>query len=253
LSTPGEPDRSPDPANPVAGAGEAPAAGPRTGRNPWIWISAALALLAAGFLVWALVLRSDLDDSEQANTQLQSQIDQAAKTGGSAVDDAKALYDDVAQQLGVTSDALAATEQDLAQAKKIAAGATAAAGVAAAAAVKARKDADAADQKAADATEEAEQATTETDKAKAEADKADAETDKAKATADEAEAERDKATAEADLAKSKATIVAGCAKSYLSAFGTLLEGGESAKDRLSTLREGLSTITADCKTALSGT
>src|SRR5258707_107338 len=140
VSTPDDPDAaSPDTSQ---DAGEATAAEPRSHRNPWIWISAALAVLAAGLGIWALMLRSDLDSSKQDNAELQSQIDQAAKAGGTAVDEAKALYDDVAQQLGSTSETLAATEQDLEQAKKIAAGATVAAAGAAAAAVKAGKNAD---------------------------------------------------------------------------------------------------------------
>lgn len=247
MSTPDEPGRPSGDAGPAEDPGAATSAKPR---NPWIWVSAALALLAAGFLVWALVVRSDLDASEQDNQKLQAQADQAAQQGGTAVDQAKALYDDLAQQLGSANETLAATQQDLEQAKKIAVAATAAAATAAAALVKAGKDADKADEQIAKATQDAEQATTDADKAKAEADKADAETDKANAETDKANAERDKATAEADLAKSKATILAGCAKSYVSAFGALLEG-DSVKEQAATLRESLRTITADCKSALS--
>jgi chromosome segregation ATPase len=238
-------------ANP-ADDGETTTAKPGKRRNRWIWASAALALLAAGFLIWALMLRSDLDQSEQDNEQLQSQIDQAAKAGGTAIDQAKAIYDDIAQQLGSTSEALATTEQDLEHAKKLAAAAATAAAAAAAAAVKAGKDADQADKQGADATKQAEQATTETDRAKAETDKANAEADKAKAETDKANAERDKATAGAELAKSKAAIVADCAKAYLSAFGALFEG-DSVTDQAAAVRESLRSITTDCKTALSET
>ena len=42
--------------------------------TPWIWVSAALALLAAGFLVWALVLRSDLDRAESQFRQAYEMI-----------------------------------------------------------------------------------------------------------------------------------------------------------------------------------
>ncbi len=264
MSSPDEPDRTTDAANPVLG--QDAAAKPHGRRNIWIWISAAVTLVAAGFLIWALMLRSDLDSSKQDNAQLQSQIDQAAKSGSAAVDEAKTLYNDVAQELGSTSEALATSQQDLEKAKKIGAGAVAAVAAAAAAAVKASKDSDQADKKAAeadknaaDATKQAEQATSDAEKAKAEADKAKAETEKAnaeaekaKAEADKAKADGDKATAEADLVKSKAAIVADCAKAYVSAFGALFEG-ESAKDQAPAVRESLKPITADCKAALSGT
>ena len=240
-----------------------PAPAPKKQRNRWIWVSAGLGLLAAGFLVWALMLRSDLDSAKQDNKALQAQIDDAKSKGTTAADEAKAIYDEITQQLGATSEDLANTQSELDKAKKAAAAATAAAAAAAAAAVKAGNNADAADQQSQDAqkqideasaeaekaSEATEKAQAETKKANAEADQARAERDKATAEADQAKAERDKATAEAQLAQSRASILADCAKAYVSAAGTLF-AGESVKDQAPAVRKQLDAITGDCKAAL---
>lgn len=224
---------------------------PGTRRTRWIWASAALAVLAAGCLAWALALRADLHAAEQDNQALQAQIDQAAHAGGSAIEEAKVLYADVNEQLGAMTETLAATEQDLERAKRVAATAAATAAVATAAAVKARRKAEQAGEEAAAEGRRAEDATTEADKAEAEVEQAQAEAEQAKAQADEADAEREKAVADADVVKSRATIVAGCAKAYASALGGLFDG-EGFEDQAPGVREDLRAITADCKTALSG-
>jgi chromosome segregation ATPase len=84
-----------------------------------------------------------------------------------------------------------------------------------------------AEQEAAAAKQQASQATNQTDKAKAEA---------------------DQAKAEAKAANSKVQVAAGCAESYVSAFGALFDGQGSDE-----VRQQLQTITADCKAALAGT
>jgi hypothetical protein len=38
-------------------------------RNPWIWICAVLALAAAGLLIWALTIQSDLDSTLRQQTR----------------------------------------------------------------------------------------------------------------------------------------------------------------------------------------
>jgi uncharacterized coiled-coil DUF342 family protein len=92
------------------------------------------------------------------------------------------------------------------------------------------------------ATGQAEQqAQQDADAAKQAAEKADHATDKAKAEADQAKAET-------EAVQSKAAIAADCAKAYVSAFGTLFEGGDQA----ATVRDQLQGITADCKAALGG-
>ena len=148
--------------------------------------------MAAGLLVWALSVKSDQESTqdELASTKQQlekSEQQQAQATptatptpadegsggavaiaGGLAA--AKAVYDDLTEQLGATQQDLAATEQDLKEAN--------------AKAEQADKDAAAAEKQAASADNE-------TDKAKAEADQA-----KAEATAAES-----KAAVVADCAK----------------------------------------------------
>ena len=205
-------------------------------RNPWIWVCAVLALVAAGLLIWALTIQSDLDGTQQdlatANDELdtasqeldrtneeldstkqdleasQSQSDERNSAGGVLVA-GKVLYDEFAEQLDATNEDLAATQKELEDAKK--------------AESNAEKDAAAAKQDAAAADDEA-------DKLKAEA---------------------DQAQAEAEAAQSKAAVAAGCAKAYISALGGLFEGTD-ARDQAPVVREQLSDVTAACKDELAG-
>ncbi len=196
-------------------------------RNWWVWISALLALVAAGLLVWALSVKSDQESTQDELTSTKQQLEtseqqqaQATATptpadegsggavavaGGLAA--AKAVYDDLTAQLGATEQDLASTEQDL-------------------------KDADA----------KAEQAEQDAAAAEKQAASADNETDKAKAEADQAKAE-------ATAAESKATVVADCAKAYFSALGTLFEGDDVGA-QASKVREQLKGITSECQAAL---
>ena len=159
--------------------------GPEKHRNWWIWVSGLLALVAAGLLVWALSVKSDQEDTQAALETTEQQLEQSeqraqatptptptptpaddrsggavAVAGGLAA--AKAVYDDLTEQLGATQQDLAATEQDLKEANA---------------------KAEQADEDAAAAEKQAASADNETDKAKAEADKA-----KAEATAAESKA-----------------------------------------------------------------
>jgi len=210
---------------------DAQPAGSSTGkrRNWWVWISALLALVAAGLLVWALSVKSDqestqdelastkqqLEKSEQQQAQATPTATPTPADGGSGgavavaggLAAAKAVYDDLTEQLGATQEDLAATEQDLKEAN--------------AKAEQADKDAAAAEKQAASA---------------------DNETDKAKAEADQAKAE-------ATAAESKAAIVAECAKAYFSAFGTLFEGDDVGA-QAEQVREQLKGITSECQAAL---
>ena len=210
---------------------DAQPAGSSTGkrRNWWVWISALLALVAAGLLVWALSVKSDqestqdelastkqqLEKSEQQQAQATPTATPTPADGGSGgavavaggLAAAKAVYDDLTEQLGATQEDLAATEQDLKEAN--------------AKAEQADKDAAAAEKQAASA---------------------DNETDKAKAEADQAKAE-------ATAAESKAAVVADCAKAYFSAFGTLFEGDDVGA-QAEQVREQLKGITSECQAAL---
>jgi uncharacterized protein YoxC len=137
-------------AQPSSAGAEAP---PKR-RNPWIWVCAVLGVLAAGLLIWALAIQSDLDSTEQDVANLQSQMDANADTGSAVLGGAKALYDDLKNELGTTSEDLATTQQDLDEAEQ--AGAQA-------------------QQEASAAKDSAAKADNATDKAKAEADQAKAE------------------------------------------------------------------------------
>ena len=156
-------------------------------RNWWIWVSAGLAVVAIALLAWALSVKSDLDGTQQdlASTQeelaatkeqlasAQKELDSTKEELQAAEEDrdgavlkagslaaVKALYDDLAEQLGATEEDLAATQQDLDDAQG---------------------RADQAEQDAAAAKERAAQSGDETEKAQAEADQAKAEADAANA------------------------------------------------------------------------
>ena len=124
-------------------------------RNPWMWISAVLAVVAAGLLIWALNAQSDADSAQQDADELQSQVEQGKDTGSAVAADAKTAYDDLTQELGVTNEDLATTEKALQDAEQ--------------AAAQAEQDAAAAEREAAEATSETDKAKAETDQAKAEA------------------------------------------------------------------------------------
>ena len=209
-----------------------PEAEPEKRRNAWIWVSAVLALLAIGLLVWALSLKSDLDsandDLAAANKQVSSakqELDKAqdtpTPTPTEEADDgdaallaagavaAKALYDDLSDRLGATEQDLAETQQRLDDAERQA--------------EQAEKDAAAADKRAAEASNETEKA----------------------------QAEADKAQAEADAANAKLAIAKDCAKSYIASVGALLDA-EDPEAKAAEVREQFKSITADCKAALEG-
>jgi hypothetical protein len=208
-------------------------------RNPWIWISAVLAVVAVGLLVWALTSESDNDSTDQqlASTQeqldgTQAELESTQKELDSAKQDVeelqqssaedsgdgravltagafaavKAVVDDLEEQLGATQDDLAAADEEIKQANDQA--------------EQAAEDAAAAKNKAAQASDETEKA----------------------------QAEADQAKAEAQAAESKAAVVADCARAYVSAFGQLFEG-DDAGDQADAVREQLNGITAECKTA----
>ena len=131
-------------------------------RNPWIWISVALAVVAVGLLVWGLKTQSDLDDANQQVKDLQAQINKGKTAGGAAAVSFKAVYDDLEKQLGAANSDLASTQQDLQAAEQ--------------AAAKAQQDAAAAKQKASQSGNATDKANAEAEQAKAEAKAAEAQT-----------------------------------------------------------------------------
>ena len=199
-------------------------------RNHWIWVSALLLIVAAGLLIWALTIRSDLDDTQQelagaqqASADTQQELDTAKQDlaeqesesdrslgAGAVLAAGKALYDQLAEDLDATDQDLAETQQELEEAEQTA--------------TQAEQDAEAAKQAAADAGSETEKAT----------------------------AQADQATADVEAAQSRAAVAADCAKAYVAAFGALFEG-DSARDEAPAVREQLAGITATCKDDLAGT
>jgi hypothetical protein len=158
-STPGPDDRATE--SGAGGRGDPPEGTPKKHRSAWVWVSAGLAVIAVGLLVWALTVQSDLDSTEEDVQDLQAQVENESEAGDAATSVARTLSD----ELGATEEDLAATEQQL----------------------------DAAEDDAAQADEAAA-------KAKQAADTAENATDKAQAEADQAQAEADAATSRAEIA-----------------------------------------------------
>ena len=74
---------TPDPRDPTAAPdGAAPE---KKHRNPWVWVSVGLAVVAVGLLIWALKTNSDLNSTQEDVDDLQSQVDQGQETGSTFV------------------------------------------------------------------------------------------------------------------------------------------------------------------------
>jgi cobalamin biosynthesis protein CobT len=134
----------------------APEPAPKKHRNPWIWISGALAIAAIGLLVWALTVQSDLDDTNAELDQVQAQVQDNADSGGDFAAAAKVAYDELANSIGAAGeDAQASIEETQAQVDEAE-----------------QQAQEAGQQAAAAASDGAEQLQAETDEAKAQADAA---------------------------------------------------------------------------------
>jgi uncharacterized protein YoxC len=168
----------------------------RRRHNPWIWISAVLAVVAVGLGIWAYSTKSDLDDANDDVARLQSQVDQSKGAGGTVLATVKAAFQDLSAQLGATNQDLATTQQQLQDAQ--------------ANAQKAAQDAAAA-----------------------------------------VKGSKEEAQAKLQEAQSKASVAAGCAKSYVGAFGALFDG-DSVRAQAATVKQQLQSVSATCKTALQG-
>jgi len=223
----------------------APPDAPKQRRNVWIWVSAATAVIAIGLLVWAVTLRSDLDqtqddlsgtqqqlsstnqqleaaqqdltsteqqldDAEQAPTPAPTPEDDQSRDGTAALVAAGALVTGLARELGATQEDVAAAEQEVTDAQQQA--------------EEAEQEASAAKRQAEDATDEAEKA----------------------------DAQVTQANAERDAAQAKARIAAECGKAYVSAFGGLFGSG-NVREQVPAVRKDLQGITTECKTAFAGT
>ena len=132
-------------------AGEPPPEDKKKHRNPWVWISGALALIAVGLLIWGATSQADLENAEDDVTELRTQVNDESAEAEAAKD----VADELAQDLGATSEDLAASEDQLAQAED--------------AAADAQQDAEAAKQQAEKAGNATEQAQAQAKEAQAEA------------------------------------------------------------------------------------
>ena len=212
-----------------------PADPPGKHRNRWIWVSAVLAVIAIGSLIWALTIRSDLDatqkelDTAQAelasaeqqldDTQneltgakqdvedLQAQADEGEVDLAGVVVAGGTLYKRFVEQIGATEEELAAAQEELEAAQR--------------AASQADEEVAAAEERAADADSETERA----------------------------QAEAEQAQAQAEAAEAHAAVAVDCAKAVIGAFGGLFEGDDPEK-QADAVREQLEGIVADCEAEL---
>jgi Skp family chaperone for outer membrane proteins len=202
-------------------------------RNPWIWVSAGLAVVVLGIAVWALTVKSESDDANDELKRTQQQLAGAheeleaaqqtptatatpeaqgdSQDGGGllaagALAAGTAVIKDLQAELGATQEDLEATEQKVEESTK---------------------QAEAADEKAAAAAKQA---------------------DKANDATARAEAEADQAKAEVDAAESRAAIVRECTRAYLTAIGQLFEG-DDPEAQAAEVRDRLEGVTVQCKSA----
>ena len=113
MPTP-EPQRS-EPAATDGGLGVPPGGPPqKKHRNPWIWVSGVVALVAVGLLIWGVATQSDLNSSEDDVSELQTQVSNESAESQAAKD----LADELAQDLDSTSEDLAATEEKVGEAEQ---------------------------------------------------------------------------------------------------------------------------------------
>lgn len=185
--------------DPVMASSDAPISNAGRSRSPWLWVSLALAVIAVGLLIWALSLRSDLDSTKQQVADLQTQVEEQGERGSTVVAAAKGVYDQLAQQLGVTTQDLAATQQQLDAAEQAAS-------------------------QAADAVAAADQRVTEAEDAAA----------KARAQADQVKARADAATTKATLAANCAKATVG-ALGGLFEGGSVREQASAVRTQLETI------------------
>jgi hypothetical protein len=208
-------------------------------RNPWLWATAGLVVIAIALAVWALTERSNADDAK---------ADLAAQEQKTAAPTTTASQNQTTQQTQTQAE----TQTNSSDEKSVHVGALAAAGAAFVSAHKQLNEQDAQIQEleaeADKANAEAEQAATDADKAahqaetaKTQADSASDAQKKAEAESDQAKAEAEQANAEKRQLRAKAEAAAACAKSMLEIVGdipkapSLDEGLQKAGDDISAL------------------
>jgi septal ring factor EnvC (AmiA/AmiB activator) len=215
-------------------------------RNWWIWVSAAVGLLALGLLIWALTLRSDLDGTQgelDTTTQELASTGQELETVQQELDTTTQQLDD-AKQTPTPSPTPEPDDESGGQTAALVAAGALFTGLARELGAT-REDVEQTEKELADAQKEADDAELEASAAKRQVDEATDEADKANAQVNQANAER-------DAAQAKATIAAECARAYIGAFGELFGSG-NVREQVPVVRKDVEGITAECKTALAGT
>jgi hypothetical protein len=196
-------------------------------RNPWLWATAGVAVLAIALGIWALNERSNADD---AKSDLQAQEKQPPTTQTQT------------QEQTTTQETQPPTETESGDDGGVNPGRLAAA---AAAFVAARNQLNESD-------EQVQELEDDVDKANAEADKAEQEADKAKQEADSAsqaakpEAEAKQAEAEKRQLGAKAEAAAACAKSMLEIVGEIPKAG-SVDEGLKQAADQVTALVPKCK------
>ena len=220
-------------------------------RNPWVWVSVALAVVSAGLLIWALTSRSDLDSTQQQLDSTQQELagtQQELDTTQQSLEDTSKKLDSTQQELDSTTQTVEDQQSRTGRRTLLAGGAIVA--------VKSlyddlAKQLGATQEDLATTQKDLEAANQQADQAEKDAAKAKEQAAQAGDATEKAQAEAKQAQAEADAAQSKATVVKDCTKAYISSLGTLFEG-DSVQDQAPAVRDEFASITADCQSALAG-
>lgn len=175
-------------------------------RNPWLWATAGVAVIAIALGVWALIERSNADDAK---------ADLAAHEQKAAAPATTTTVTETQTQTQAETQTQTDSGDDE---KNVHVGALAAA---AAAFVSAHKQLNEQDAQIEELEAEADKANAEADKAAKDAEKAKAEASSASDAQKKAEAEADQADAEKRQLRAKAEAAAACAKSMLEIVGDI--------------------------------
>jgi hypothetical protein len=198
-------------------------------RNPWLWATAGVAVIAIALGIWGLHERSNADD---AKSDQQAQEKQAASTPPKTE----------TQEQTSTQETQPAPETQTESDDGVKPGGLAAA---AAAFIAARKQLNESDAQVEELEDEVDKANTEADKAQQEADNAKQEASSASQAA-KPEAEAKQAEAEKRQLGAKAEAAAACAKSMLEIVGEIPNAG-SVDEGLKQAADQVTALAPKCK------
>ena len=209
---------------------------PTRGRNPWLWATAGLAVVAIGLGVWALHERSNADD---AKADLQAEEQKATTTKSSTTEvHVQTQPQTATQEQQGTSETTTGSDDNGPRVGLLAG--------AAAAFAAARKQLNENQAQVDDLEKEVDKANAEADKAQQDAEKAKAQAADTSDAQKKAEAEAEQAQAEKRQFGAKAQAAAACAKSMLEIVGDIPKGS-SPEEGLKAAGDEITALVPKCK------